>query len=439
MSVAIGAHRLNSCLSFACTRDSLPEGAGASRAQDSFGRACDAPGPPTTTMTRPGVPVCTKCSCARDTPSPLDPSKRRSWAPGSKATTCAWCEALEDIIAATSGKARGSLSSIKPSTPEWSILLQAMFTLRLEGISDLAGADLLARCGILQSVGFGSGSTFSTASSASTRSAAKSSSSSSLAASRVTPQKRKPADMLPPGKQSAEASSATSLQVKSEDGCSVATSAEGSPLAASKAPGSSRAPRKPAAASSSDDDGADIDDDIDDDMDADAAQPVAIPPMSLDEKFPQSHDGNCVSRMTMTINNYVLRMEELDWATDFKIATITALNRRFCKHRGAIEATMHIESIAAFKALRRRLQHILQLWRAVVQWKASQNDMHLEVILKHMKGLDGVLEYYNTAFAGDLSIVRAQAEFQSELSKSNMVCEVASRKIMLICHTEADS
>lgn len=396
-----------------------------STSQAADNRRASAPNPSAPAAASGHVAKCDLCSEGRDRPSPLDPGQRRAWSPGSRATTCAWCKDLREILHPPPEDGMSTMAHlVNPNTN----LLQAMFTLRLEGTSTVTIADLNTRFGILKKVsGFFTIAPPSSSSRGSTMcpkemiSTAASSTMSDDLSSMSTPKKTDSAGSndLDDAASTSSALASAPRHVKIEtDTTSAALS---SPTTSShRGAHTPRFEAIEAATPTSLGDTLDDFEDIADDELADISSRT-LPAMSLDLRFPFQGFGGPLTRIKGTINDYVLKLAAEHWMEEFMAPTVAALARRLVSHTADIDGTMHMEAVAAFKSLKARVSYLILLYRSIDNWTRSQNDALLANVLRYMRGLDPVLAHFGCKMASDLSIVRARAVFQVELTTNSRV------------------
>lgn len=143
--------------------------------------------------------------------------------------------------------------------------------------------------------------------------------------------------------------------------------------------------------------------------------------MSIDHKFPSGNTGQSLTRMRTTINKYSKRLSQTHWYVTFKLPTLKALKSRLVAHDTKINQSCHVEMIAAYKSLVRRISSILGLFRSLTHWKNSQVDSELGGVLCHMRILEQVLNHFGVAYSPDLMVIKFHAEFQVVFEQTTSV------------------
>lgn len=358
-------------------------------------------------------------------PSPLDLGPVRAWSRDEGSAFCMWCDMVNSMLSSASGSAEIAAIGLVPhGSPTWAALLQAYFMLRLESDQVVTMPALATKFNIIKRINVPAAFVSTSSAASGTASTASSAIPAVSDPNYVTPKK--------------------SLGVKAEFASPLASSASIADPSGSQAEPSATPPVdarmrggarcRPSPTSSM---GSAVGGPCDEEEDEDDLGPEdedelprhdvgELPPMSLDARMPSGQTGTNMARMRATAKGYVAKLCIAHWVLSMKPPTVKALWRRLGNQKDGCEASLNLDFISAYKALRRRVRCLLDLHKGLMSWKSSQVDSNLRDVLVCLNSLAPFMEKSGMVLSPDLFIVKVQANFQYMLDSNHSVHQAAT-------------
>lgn len=379
----------------------------------------------------PTLARCVACGHSRAEPSPLDPegSSERSWSHGGRGAQCQLCFEATVIL-----ERRGALPIGIHGSGPWQLMCQAYASLCLESTTEIDAKGLLSRYEVLVSVqrlarggrnvgpahvpSSGAGSDRHSPSSAGsgppTRRA--------LEAALATPTKgADPPSAGPSHRRSANSGTKRALSIS-----------ELSPSTPSSQ--AARVSQRSSRASSVAD--------IEEHREATLRGYMTseVPELSIQGQFCDPDIGPSLGTIRNTINSYAQRMCTIEWYSEFKSPTTKALQRRLMNYEGAVKASVDIDMLRAWDALRQRIAAVILSYRALARWRTTNTDDSLMQFLLHIKPVQKYLERVGTPTLGpELYIIHMLAKFVEAVALGAPIVEAlkhVDHSMLLSCFAE---
>lgn len=334
---------------------------------------------------------------------------------------CAHCAQIA-VLVATRGPDSPPLCLAKGSN-DWSVLKQALETLRLEG-TEVSYMGLHSRFSVLKTVLVkpSRSSRSSAASSAAASSAPPGGIPGVVDAAFITPKKEtlagEQALRMRAMREVAGQSGPTEESPRTATAAALRTSPN-TPGGRSSAPSASR--RNSVLATSP----TIKDEQIGDETALVDTGVARLHPCSLGAPLPKGELGVALTKIRRTVNEYVCKMGSVDWYLEFKGPTVRALERRLEKREEDVMSSMHVDMIAGYQQLRARVASLIALYKALSAWATNDTDKNLLPALQAAQTLSPVLAAYGADWACDLQIMLARARFHSIFMQTGSVTKVA--------------
>jgi len=138
---------------------------------------------------------------------------------------------------------------------------------------------------------------------------------------------------------------------------------------------------------------------------------VEISALSDLGRLPTGTMWNAVGRIRKTINSYALAVALALWAQNFKVATVSALERRLNQYAASINTQPHVDIQVAFHQLVQRVTDLLECHKFLRHWLDSRSEDKLELVRERLLRLRAFLVHKELDLGPDAMLILMRADF----------------------------